>query len=317
MFEDRFSLSPVLLSYLYVFRSPRSNQGIEARNMLTRNAIIAADCVNVVRNLPVCANSTWDMYALKNGDGFCCEPDQYDVLPLNGYAGICEPLDVAVAASLVATPASQVGGAAIVTQTRVGGTDATGTITVTSSLANGGGMTTVTTAASATKNTPATTTSLAPGTLPSPSGGATATITLTKGAEIGVAVGAGVFAIIAGLLIWRCLRNRKRRKIAGAGAAPAYSSIPPAGHNGRPVEVGSPGTEYKSPAVGLFPSQFGGAGRAGSDGFVSPNTPPVGHQQVLYGGVGGGQGNVNERYEVPGESRPTMVEAPNTWERGL
>ncbi len=54
---------------------------------------IDSDCINVVSNLPVCANATWDMYILRESGQtyFCCEDDQFGVLPLKGYAGICEP----------------------------------------------------------------------------------------------------------------------------------------------------------------------------------------------------------------------------------
>lgn len=76
---------------------------------------IDADCANVVRNLPVCANSSWNMYQLDSRTYFCCKPGQYGVLPLGGYTGICQPNDQVVASSLIASAASQVGGAAVAT----------------------------------------------------------------------------------------------------------------------------------------------------------------------------------------------------------
>ncbi|KAF8857806.1 hypothetical protein BDZ45DRAFT_422310 [Acephala macrosclerotiorum] len=190
----------------------------------------SVDCVNVVQNVPVCANSTWDMYALpSSGEYFCCEPGQYGVLPLHGYAGICEPTDQAVASSLIATPASQVGGAAVTSVATQTGGIVKSTLVVTSTL-QGGGVTTITSAVSGAQtgtNTAASASSTSTGT----NGGATASITFTKGAMIGIACGVAVIIIVAILAIWRCCLGRKRRRVAAANNMSNSNSGPNQGPN--------------------------------------------------------------------------------------
>ncbi|CZR67573.1 uncharacterized protein PAC_17472 [Phialocephala subalpina] len=301
----------------------------------------SADCVNVVQNVPVCANSSWDMYALtSSGSYFCCEPGQYGVLPLHGYAGICEPMDQAVASSLIATPASQVGGAAVTTVVSNSVNTVKSTATLTSTL-SGGGVTTIVTAVG---GSTATATSAGTGASSSsnPSGGATASITLTKGALIGICCGAAVILIAVVLLVWRhCLGKKKRRAAAannnsnsnpGQGYAfpPGYSQggqerMQNVQHQG--TYTVSPISEYKTPVVGV--SGYPTPPPPSAGGF----SPPPQHQygafqggQQQYGGSPSpspnpgqmqGHGQVPGRVEAPGTPGPTLVEAPNAWERGL
>ncbi|KUJ07607.1 uncharacterized protein LY89DRAFT_789672 [Mollisia scopiformis] len=286
----------------------------------------SVDCSNVVENVPVCANSTWNMYTQGGGNYFCCEPDQFGVLPLHGYAGICEPLDQTVASSLIATPASQVGGAAVTSvATETGGGGAANTMTVTSTLQNGG-VTTITTAISGTATQTQGSASATGTGLNTPKGGGTATITLSRGAEIGIAIGAALVLIVGAIVLWRCVRAKKGRQTKmnnegyayQSGPAPMYSAVPNQGmqQQQQPYVV-SPVQEYKTPVVGVMP-QYGSPtpspGSAG--GYASPNSspPPQFHQQQQqYGSSPQMQG----RYEAPGGPVSPPVEAPNAWERGI
>jgi hypothetical protein len=69
--------------------------------------VLAENCVGQLQNLPVCANSSWNMYevggALGQGSYFCCEQGQVGVMPITGYAGICQAQGKAVPSSLLAT----------------------------------------------------------------------------------------------------------------------------------------------------------------------------------------------------------------------
>ncbi|KAE8442232.1 hypothetical protein EG329_003703 [Mollisiaceae sp. DMI_Dod_QoI] len=281
-------------------------------------------------------NPIWNMYTQGGGNYFCCEPGQYGVLPQHGYAGLCEPLDQAVASSLIATPASQAGGAAVTTVGSQTGGGAQSTMTVTSTLPNGGGVTTITTAVS---GAPATSTqpAAATGTGLNSSGGGTATITLTKGAEIGIACGAAVILIVSGILLWFFIRRRKRKQVAtnnerygypsgpagqgmAMGPAPMYSSTPQqmGQTQGQQPYVVSPVQEYKTPVVGVMP-QYGSPTPpppSSAGGFSPPPQHQHQHQQGMYNGSPSPNPNqMHEMYEAP--SRPPPVEAPNSWERGI
>ena len=69
--------------------------------------VLAENCVGQLQNLPVCANSSWNMYEvgglLGQGSYFCCEKGQVGVMSTTGYAGICEAQGQAVPSSLLAT----------------------------------------------------------------------------------------------------------------------------------------------------------------------------------------------------------------------
>lgn len=68
---------------------------------------LVENCVGQLQNLPVCANSSWNMYEvgglLGQGSYFCCEQGQIGVMPVTGYAGICQAQGQAVPSSLLAT----------------------------------------------------------------------------------------------------------------------------------------------------------------------------------------------------------------------
>ena len=185
------------------------------------------------------------MYELANNDGyFCCEPDQIGVLPLNGYAGLCEPTDQAVANSLIATPASQVGGAAVTSAAGAGKTTPTATKV---------GATATATSSSGSQSTGQSSSGGS-----SSSGSSTITADLEKvhlsiGAIVGIAVGGIAVIIVALFLLWKCCCARRRRNdmravepyrnVNEAYAQPAYN-VPP-------VQYGPPVQEYKEPEVGV------------------------------------------------------------------
>jgi len=170
------------------------------------------ECENVVSNLPVCANATWNMYALSFASRtfFCCEPGQYGALPISGYSGICEPIDQNVASSLVATPASQIGATGIATAVVQPAT----TGTVTSTLKNGYQTTILTTLSGGTATGAVTGTGSGSfGT--AGTGQATAsssTLSISKGALIAIIACAIVVPLIALITIFVFWRKRKAEK---------------------------------------------------------------------------------------------------------
>jgi hypothetical protein len=185
---------------------------------------------------------------------FCCEPGQIGVLPVNGYAGLCEPTDQAVASSLIATPASQVGGAP-----------------VTSIAGAGAGSAATTTSSSTSQSTGGSSNSGS-----SSSGGSSSGITaalhkvhLTIGAIVGIAVGGVAVICVVLLLLWKCCCAKQRRN--GVRAVEPYRSVnegytQPA-YNVQPVQYAAPVQEYKEPDVGVqvqggaYGGQGYGAGR--------------------------------------------------------
>jgi hypothetical protein len=178
---------------------------------------------------------------------FCCEPGQIGVLPVNGYAGLCEPTDQSVASSLIATPASQVGGAP-----------------VTSIAGEGAGSAATTTSSSTSQSTGGSSNSGS-----SSSGGSSSGITaalhkvhLTIGAIVGIAVGGVAVICVVLLLLWKCCCASQRR--ISARAVEPYRSV----NEGYPQpEYAAPVQEYKEPNVGIqvqggaYGGQGYGAGR--------------------------------------------------------
>ncbi|KAH7308336.1 hypothetical protein BKA65DRAFT_177219 [Rhexocercosporidium sp. MPI-PUGE-AT-0058] len=259
-----------------------------------------SDCFSTVENLPVCANSTWNMYVLTGAQYFCCEPGQYGVLPTRGYAGLCVPTDQVVASSLVATAASQVGGAALTAGGNTNPVPTSATKTVTSTL-KGGAVTTITTEVKSTATATATNVSNSgSGSSGSESGGNTNSSTKSKssfstGAKVGVAIGAVAVLLLFAFLLWKVLGARKSKRAAavegigygtgGSGGAPAYT---PQAQQQTPV------AEYKNPVTVQQGTVTGGGEWAGS-----PSPPPAQSQ----GGY------------VPPALTQQPVEAPSRWER--
>jgi hypothetical protein len=234
--------------------------------------------------------------------------------------GICGYPDQGVAASLIATPASQIGGVAVTTivGNTGGGAAPTSTKTITSSLKNGG-VTTITSivGAAATDASGSTAT----GTGSSASSSSTSTTKDTKklgtGVIIGIAVGAGLLLVIA-VLVYLLVRSKRRNNRnptqenpqsyqyggnPNGSAAPMYSADP--------IPYQPPVQEYKTPAVGYV-------------------QPVVGQQGGVpaQGRHGGGYVRSQERqaqqgygFSTPppqhGSFEPPLVEAPNQWERGV
>ncbi|PMD16577.1 hypothetical protein NA56DRAFT_753141 [Hyaloscypha hepaticicola] len=182
-------------------------------------------CVGQLQNVPVCANSSWNMYelgGLQTNNYFCCEQDQVGVLPETGYAGICQGKDQALPTSRSATFVNQVGAAATITST---GTNPSPT----------------TTAATTPKSGPSSASSSSP---PSPSSNSNKSSPLTGGAVAGIAVGGAIVLAAMIFVLWKTLGNKPRQD--ATTQALAY---------GRPSDSGSPGVqEYKaSPLVNTQP----------------------------------------------------------------
>jgi hypothetical protein len=202
---------------------------------------------------------------------FCCEPGQIGVLPISGFAGLCEPVDQQVASSLIATPATQVGGAAVTTVVGGGATGGTGpmsTVTISSTLKNGG-VTTITTAVAGAA-TP-TSTGAGPastGTGSSGSGSTSSGNNLSIGAIVGITIGGLALIAAAFMLLQRYCAGRNKQDMSQETYAGGYEG----GQSGASIYSAMPAVqEYKSPAVGV----------QGSQGYGYGGTPPP--QQGGYG----------------------------------
>jgi hypothetical protein len=177
------------------------------------------------------------MYELDLGSRafFCCEPGQYGVLPISGFTGICEPVDMVVASSLIATAATQDGATGAATAVVFPAT----TGTTTSTLANGALTTVLTTVAGSTSilTGTATQTGSGSGSASNTAGAGKAaassssgSVTLSKGALIAIIVCAiivPILVLIALLVFWRKRRAEKTREgPLGGGGAPVYAAAP-------------------------------------------------------------------------------------------
>ncbi|KAF4632063.1 hypothetical protein G7Y89_g6065 [Cudoniella acicularis] len=206
----------------------------------------SADCGTVVVNFPVCANSSWDMYTMKNGYWICCEPGTVGITPTQSGSGMCEPPDV-VQAALLATPTAQYSGGPAATSSGAGaqntavtsvkgGSTPTTKAGITSTDANGG--VNVDTTQSAGVGSGSSTTG---------SNSSSPILTLSLGAIVGIAVvGSGALLTVLAL-IWLCCRRRSRKRNfqnhptsapMNVAAAPVYASIP------------SPGPKYSAMSEG-------------------------------------------------------------------
>jgi hypothetical protein len=75
--------------------------------IVTNDAATGTNCQSYVRNFPQCANPEQTMYMLPSrGTYFCCPAGEFGVLPLEAYGGFCMPEGSAVAASRIATKAT-------------------------------------------------------------------------------------------------------------------------------------------------------------------------------------------------------------------
>lgn len=227
------------------------------------------------------------MYILNAGshDYFCCEPGQYGVLPLSGYAGICEPLDQPVASSLIASSASQVGAPA---PTGVVVVPAT-TGTVTSTLQGGGVTTILTTLAGSTATGAVTQTGTGNGAGSTGSGqsaGKSSTVTLSTGALAAIVVCAILVPLVALITFFFFWRKRKTER---TGESPSGVNGGGATYFPPPQQAEkSPGAAYVAPYAGeqheygkseLPPSEA----RQGSDYVVAPavaNPPSLGRVEI-------------------------------------
>jgi hypothetical protein len=230
------------------------------------NERIDTDCSNVVTNVPVCANSTWNMYQMASTIYICCEPGTVGVIPIAGYAGMCEPLDADTPTSRLATLASQIGGPAI-----TGVATATGGNTASPTTAAGKGQTTVTSAPStggaSTSAPAATSTSTAgSGSLSgnTSSGQPLKTVLgknhLSTGEIVGIAVGgAAILGLIAAFIVCCCRQKRHQEEYTQpSDKSTAYkgSGIQASGYSVEPLYAPVPNsyapytaqtTEYQTP----------------------------------------------------------------------
>jgi hypothetical protein len=236
---------------------------------------------------------------------FCCEPGQYGVLPVSGYAGICEPNDQPVASSLIATAATQIGGAvATGTGNVVVATTAVAS-TLTSTLV-GGGLTTIRTTIAATTTQTSGSSATGGASSSSPIQSAAKTWGLSVGAIIGIAVGALGLILLALVSCFLCWKKR-RTQHPGQTPAPVYSAVPQPyqRQNLVPAEYKSPPVAYAAPVQG-----YGGHPQPGQGHAVSPlsSQAPSG-----YGGSPPPQGyGPSQPPTAPGG--PPPVEAPQRWE---
>lgn len=318
---------------------------VSNRNILT--SVTDGDCVNVAENLPVCANSTWDMYALSKTTFFCCEPGQIGIIPIRGYTGICGYPEQVVASSLIATRASQIGGAAVTTVVgnTGGGAAPTSTKIITSSL-KGGGVTTITSlvgqtvAAGTDASQPTTTGSSATG---AGAPGTTKKSSFGLGAIIGIAVG-GLLLLVIALLVFLLVKSKNKNRKFAQGDNQSYQynggnqgGAPMPMYNSTPAPYQSPVQEQKTPVVGYAqPAPPAGQGKHGggymrsqdsqSQGQQGSHRPPTPELQGKHGGgylryqEGQGQGQQGIHEISSPKSRPVeydspLVEAPSRWER--
>jgi len=232
------------------------------------------DCGNVVNNVPVCANSTWNMYEMlfPSTTYICCEPGTVGVIPISGSAGMCEPPDADTPSSRLAKLASQIGGPAITgVATATGGNAATPTVTftgvgkgqttITSTPTAGGAVTSSTSSSTATNTAAAGSGSNTSSGMPKTFKTVLHNIHLSTGEIIGIAVGgAAVIALIVALIVCCCRRRRRNRVVyvqpyarstayEGSGnqmgpAEPLYAPVP------NPyAPYATPQTEYQTPLI--------------------------------------------------------------------
>ena len=85
----------------YCCPTSKSQHPFRCRGMRSLDA--ATDCIETIRNIPVCANPDWTMWSLGANGYFCCESGLVGVLPVSGFAGLCEDADVDIPATQLAT----------------------------------------------------------------------------------------------------------------------------------------------------------------------------------------------------------------------
>jgi hypothetical protein len=186
------------------------------------------------------------MFELDSGhDYFCCEQGQYGVLPVSGYAGICEPIDQPVASSRIATSVSQAGSPAPATGVVVQpGT----TGTVTSTLQNGGVTTILTTIPASTATGAVSQTGTGGGagsTAAGQSSGSGNSVSLSKGALIAIivcAIAVPIACLIIFFVFWRKRRAGRGGEGPFSGNSGGVMYAPPQ----QQVEK-SPGNTYVAP----------------------------------------------------------------------
>lgn len=219
----------------------------------TRNAT-DDDCGPAVKNVPVCANSTWNMYRNEqwsNNNYFCCPPGYIGVLPQRGSSGICETEGVNIPKSQLATVASQIGGASVTASGRVPTATAGSGSSVTATNGRVPGTATV---------TPTSVSGDGPG--PGPGQETSSNPPLSTGAIAGIAVGgATVFLILFALILWLHRRSLRKRPPPAVSHKPDEPFIQEHSTTAGETETKQPGfTQPNTPSPGYgYPAPHGAA----------------------------------------------------------
>lgn len=191
----------------------------------------------------MCANSTWNMYLLGSKNNFfCCEPGQFGVLPLAGYAGVCEPSDVVVTSTLLASLASQAGGTASpasASKTQAGNAPAT-TSNPSSATSESSGSGSSGSGSTGSGNNGSGSSSFSNG----------GNVHFPKGAIIGIAVAGLAAFVFAGLFLWKCCTGRQRNAAASVEPYRSQGYPQPTYQETPPAQYGGPAREYKEPELG-------------------------------------------------------------------
>jgi hypothetical protein len=185
------------------------------------------DCGAAVKNVPVCANSTWNMFQIEqvgNRDFFCCPNGYIGVLPSSGAAGICEASGANIPVSRLATMASQIGGTSV---TPFGGSP-TATLSGVAPHTTVGGITTAT---GSTGQSATVTSGSGPPTGSSSPGDGIGTSALSIGAIVGIAIGAVAVLVLAiTLVLWLHRRSLRKHPPQAVVHQPTYQPPPQEHH---------------------------------------------------------------------------------------
>ena len=216
-----------------------------------------ADCGAAVKNVPVCANSAWNMFQIEqfgNRDFFCCPNGYTGVLPASGAAGICEAAGANLPLTRLATMASQIGGTSV---TPFGGSPTatlSGVAPHTTGPGGGGGgggsQTTTGTGAAAPPGETGAGTSFS-------GSGAGVSSALSIGAIAGIVVGGVVVLVLAVALVLWFHRRSLRRQPPPAGAYIPNGHFSSQEQKLAPAQYGTPTPQHRSEAVAATRVEMG------------------------------------------------------------
>jgi hypothetical protein len=231
--------------------------------------VLAQNCIGQLQNLPVCANSSWNMFDLGENSYFCCEQGQVGVIPQTGYAGICQAGSQGVPSSLLATMVGRVHLQAFTMQitnvscfpkvNQIGGTSVTSFNSVSTGTGSSTPVTNLPTAVTATissAGSSAGSSSSTGGSSPSPSSSSSSnvinssssSVQLGSGAIAGIAVGSGIVVAALIFVLWKCCSRKPPVQPYASPSEQIHKTYDPATESS--FQPGSPPLhEYKvSPA---------------------------------------------------------------------